>query len=247
MFTAIFSRAFDLLGRHFVVIFGTAFFILGVPSMLGAVFLSDLAAEVDNNLYESLFSNFGPVAGYALVGLALYMINYSIITEIAVTGLARSEFRLSDALGRSLINIVPLLIVTALCMLMNICGFLLLIIPGIILMQATSVACTAYVAEGGIGIIGAIKRSFALTRDNRWALLGLFICVGVLQGVLTGIAEAPLEYVGQELAQPVFLAVSGLINAMGDVFTLVFSVAAYVCLREAKEGKPAESAADVFA
>ncbi|ADU14908.1 YciC family protein [Asticcacaulis excentricus] len=246
MFSAIFNRGFDLLGRHFVLIFGTAFFIMGLPSVLGAVFLYDLTGYTNDKLFESLFTHGWPTVAYAVLCVALYLINYSVITEIAVTGLARSEFRLSDALGRSLMNIVPLLILFVLCGLLVGLGFILLVVPGIILMLALSVSCTAYIAEGKTGITDAMSRSFDLTRGHRWALLGVFICVGLLETVIGTIAEAPMLFVGQDLPQPLVIGASTLINTLSDAFSLVFSVAAYACLRQAKEGHPTNSAADVF-
>lgn len=246
MFSAIFNRGFDLLGRHFVLIFGTAFFIMGLPSVLGAIFLYTTTGNADSRLFESLFTHGWPAVAYAVLCAALYLINYSVITEIAVTGLARSEFRLADALGRSLMNIIPLLILFCLCGLLVGLGFMLLVIPGIILMLALSVTCTAYIAEGKTGITDAMQRSFELTRGHRWALLGVFICVGLLEMVIGAIAEAPMLLVGQDLPQPLLIGASTLINTLSDAFSLVFSVAAYVCLRQAKEGQPTDSAADVF-
>lgn len=246
MFSAIFNRGFDLLGRHFVLIFGTAFFIMGLPSVLGAVFLYNTTGNADGRLFEALFTNGWLTIAYTVACVALYLINYSVITEIAVTGLARSEFRLGDALGRSLMNIIPLLILFVLCGLMVLCGFIVLIIPGIIIGLGLSVACTAYIAEGNIDIFAAMSRSFDLTRGHRWALLGVFICVGLLEMVISAIAEAPMLLVGQDLPQPLIIGASTLINTLSDAFSLVFSVAAYVCLRQAKEGQPTDSAADVF-
>lgn len=246
MFSAIFNRGFDLLGRHFVLIFGTAFFIMGLPSVLGAVFLYNATGNAEGRLFESLFTHGWLTAAYAVLCVALYLINYSVITEIAVTGLARSKFRLGAALSRSLLNIVPLLILFILCGLMILAGFILLIVPGIIIGLGLSVACTAYIAEGKIDILAAISRSFDLTRGHRWTLLAVFICVALLEFVIEAIAEAPMLFVGQGLPQPLIIGVSTLINTLSDAFSLVFSVAAYVCLRQAQEGQPTDSAADIF-
>lgn len=246
MFSAIFNRGFDLLGRHFVLIFGTAFFIMGLPSVLGAIFLYNTTGNAEGRLFESLFTHGWLTAAYTVACVALYLINYSVITEIAVTGIARSEFRLGEALSRSLLNIIPLLILFFLCGLMVLVGFILLIIPGIILMLAQSVACTAYIAEGKTGILAAISRSYDLTRGHRWTLLAIFLCVGLLEFVIEAIAEAPMQLVGQGLPQPLIIAASTLINTMSDAFSLVFGVAAYVCLRQAQEGQPTNSVADIF-
>ncbi|BEV11815.1 glycerophosphoryl diester phosphodiesterase membrane domain-containing protein [Asticcacaulis sp. DW145] len=246
MFSAIFNRSFELLGRHFVLVFGTAFFIMGLPSVLGALYLYNLTGQTTDSLFESLFTQGWPTALYAVLSVALYLINYSVITEIAVTGIARTQWRLGEALRRSLVNIVPLMILFVLCGLMIGLGFLLLIVPGIILMLALSVACTAYIAEGKTGIFEAIQRSFDLTRGHRWSLLGVYLCLGLLQWVVGAIAEAPLIFVGEGLPQPLLIGASTLISTMSDAFSLVFSVAAYVCLRQAREGQPADSAADVF-
>ncbi|MFT3996192.1 MAG: hypothetical protein QM667_02205 [Asticcacaulis sp.] len=238
----VFNRAFDTLGRQFILLFGTAFVIMGLPSIISYVVVPQFHDDLGRAFAETPLLVLACGLGYIL----LYSLNLSVLTEIAISGIARREFRLAAALGRGLINMVPLVIIGLLSGFAIGLGLLMLIVPGIILSMALCVTSTAYVAEGGTGLFASFSRSFHLTENHRWALLGLFIILLVAQILLSLIAEAPMALVGQGMARPVIGGVTSLIGVVSDVVTIVFNTAIYAALRDAKEGRPAEATADVF-
>ncbi|HEY0280184.1 MAG TPA: hypothetical protein VGC32_18115 [Solirubrobacterales bacterium] len=61
-------------------------------------------------------------------------------------------------------------------------GGLAFAIPGLILAAIWPVVAQAAALEDG-GPIDALRRSFVLTRGNRWHALGLIICAGIVAGV----------------------------------------------------------------
>lgn len=73
-------------------------------------------------------------------------------------------------------------------------GFVLLIVPGLILLTFWSVGAPAIVVEG-IGPIDAFGRSWRLVRGNAWAVFGvllvvLLIVIGI--GIVLGILATPI-------------------------------------------------------
>ena len=127
---------------------------------------------------------------------------------------------------------------------------LLLIVPGVILALAWSMAVPVAVEER-LGVVRSFGRSLVLTRHYRWAILLSVLTIGAL-GVLAlavwlivfaGIAllipaaAAPLS---ELLVQPVSLAGLTLISALG-------SASIYYELKLIKEGPGPVEAADVFA
>jgi hypothetical protein len=82
-------------------------------------------------------------------------------------------------------------------------GFILLIIPGLILMVIWSVVAPVIVIERP-GVFAAFGRSRELVRGNGWAVFAVivivFLAVAVISGV-AGIASAGLGSVGRALVQ----------------------------------------------
>lgn len=86
---------------------------------------------------------------------------------------------------------------SALSMLLTLVGFILLIVPGIIISLALSFTLYLVIARD-LGPIEAMKESARLTRGHRWALLGLFLMIG-----LVNIVGAILLLVGLFVTIPV--------------------------------------------
>ncbi|ESQ79099.1 hypothetical protein [Asticcacaulis sp. YBE204] len=246
----VFSRAFDLMGRHFALIFGMAIVTVGIPTFAFSAYLVEILgqAPLDTDGFGFTLptgSSAGLVLG--LVSIILSLINYSMLTELAVTGLVGRKFELGAAIGRAFANILPLIVIGIIYFLAVAVGMILLIIPGIIIMVAMSPCFAIYIAERGIGITGAVSKSWALTENHRWALFFISLLVGIATGILSNIVQAPFLFMSASLSPTLFLGLTTLVGVAVNAITLVFSVTCYVLLRESKEGKTPESAADVFA
>jgi len=166
------------------------------------------------------------------------------------------KVELGRILGRGLAHALPLLGVSILVGLTVIGGMVLLIVPGIIWALGTCVAVPAYVGQPGLGIGGAVQRSFELTRNNRWMLLVIFIVALVVESAISGTCTAVMGRFGTvpfivpqigSLTPDLFVALfqiilSSLLSLVGHVFI----VAIYVCLRESKEKASPSQTAAVF-
>jgi hypothetical protein len=129
-------------------------------------------------------------------------------------------------------------------------GTLLLVVPGIVVMVATSVAVPAAVVERR-GAVAAFRRSLELTRGSRWPLFAAGLALVVVVVLLSSLAQVAAGLlVGLvapgERAVAVALVLSQLANALFSAIPTVGIAVAYHDLRVAKEGVDAEALARVF-
>jgi ABC-type multidrug transport system fused ATPase/permease subunit len=82
-------------------------------------------------------------------------------------------------------------------------GFVLIIIPGLVLLTIWSVVVPVEVLEHR-GILGSFERSRELVRGNGWNVFGVIVIVWVVSvaiSFLVGLLAAPLGHVGRDLVQ----------------------------------------------
>ena len=145
-------------------------------------------------------------------------------------------------------------VLVALTVVMYVCaalGFVLLIIPGIVLMAAWSLAMPAVIFEGkGFEALGY---SAQLTKEYRWPIIGgmvlLFVAMAVVSLVIQyglGIGIAAANQLDALLGQPIWIvAINAVIGAAFMTVMSLFTVLLYTRLKDIKEGGAA-GAEDVF-
>jgi len=127
-------------------------------------------------------------------------------------------------------------------------GLLLLLAPGVMLACTWAAAIPAAVVERP-GVLGALRRSAALTRGRRWQVLGGFLAILGLLWVIT----LAVQVASVALALPLgggplaALLASQLANAVLAGLPAVAMAVAYHDLRLEKEGVDAEEIVRVFA
>jgi len=97
----------------------------------------------------------------------------------------------------------PLLAITILFAVGVIVGFVLIIVPGLVLLTFWSVVVPVEVIEQR-GVIGSFTRSRELVRGNGWNVFGVIVIVYVAVlavSLLAGIVSAPLGHVGRDIVQ----------------------------------------------
>jgi hypothetical protein len=163
----------------------------------------------------------------------------------------QSDWRQSLAFARD--RLASLLWLSIIAGVLLLIGYAALIIPGLFLTVAWSVAVPVLMFEG-VGGFRALSRSYALVKGRWWATFGayvvaiiLIIVASFLVGLLFGAIESGLHVNSVGLT----LVLDGLGSIIGDLITYPFlaAVAAviYIDLRVRKEALDLELLADSFA
>ena len=145
---------------------------------------------------------------------------------------------LASALARSPSSIVATLL-SWLCLTL---GLTALVVPGLIVASLFAVAIPAGVVEG-LGPLASLARSAALTRGDRWRVLGFLLVVDLGLG-LANLFLVRLVYAVSTpgLSALFFFLLALLVGALGQIALGVL----YVHLRAAREGVDVEWIASVF-
>jgi hypothetical protein len=228
----IFGRAWDIFSANLLPFFIIAA-VISLPNSLLLVG-TDPAAPPGPGFGWRVFAG-------VLFGLVLNMIAQAMILYIAFQYLRGQPASMGDAVQKGLARFLPILGVIILYSLGAGVGFLLLIIPGIILMIRWSVALPACVVEG-LGPVASLGRSANLTKGYRWKIFGIFLLMwlaSILVGSLIGLLSDPFGLTATFIANFVW-------NAVWAAYYNSVLVMTYHDLRVAKEGIDTDQIAAVF-
>lgn len=183
------------------------------------------------------------------IGLLLNMFLTSTLTFGVVMELRGDRASIGRSITVGLTRFLPALGVTVLAIILAMLGLVLIIVPGIIIYCMLYVAVPASVIERP-GIIGALKRSAALTKGDRAQIFGMLLVffftlfmVGLVSGVVTGV-RTPDEVTWASLRHQVILNAG--IEAVTSTFMAVLAAVTYAQLRASKEGTTADELARIF-
>jgi hypothetical protein len=249
----IFSRAFGTIGSNPVATLGIAFLLGALPSLLLTYVAQTFQAESVAIL--------GP-AGVIAVGIfsVVMAITLSMVTQGALVRatVAFSEGRKASFGESAMAGLgvaLPLFLLGLGSALGIAVGFLLLIVPGVILYVMWSVAAPALVEEG-LGPTEAFGRSNYLTDGARWKVFALTLVVLVFYWMFSALVVAlgAFWYGGlTQLTQaanggfPIgYLVVNGIAGTITSAVWGVIQTSLYVELRDWKDGPQTESLADIF-
>jgi len=232
---SVFSRTWAVLFKRPFLFFGIGVVLYAILILIPIYGLPLINTDVEANTPL----NFGFLS-------ILFFFVASLIVNIAVIystfGVIKNEnFSLSKILARSLSRIGWLLILTILICLCVSLGFLLLIVPGIILSIMFSLSSPACIIER-LGPISSMQRSASLTKGNRLIIFGIGLLIAI---VSIAIAFATL-YISTSITNPIISIIitdlpSLLIGFFGEVMIAVI----YCELRSIKEGVPVESLTEI--
>lgn len=166
-----------------------------------------------------------------LVGIAAQLLVVTPLVTAMTVHLVRTAAEEQRAPARDAIavglDLFPTLLLTvALFGLGVIGGFMLLIVPGVILMVRWLVISQVVVVEGRGGT-EALRRSFDLTRGRFWPSLLVLFVLSLLAGLAAAVVQAPLEYAAEQADT---MALSLLGQVLGSVLTLPLVAVAYTLL-----------------
>lgn len=245
----VFSRTFSVLADNSVVMFGIALIFGGLPSVVFNWFNMSWRGGAITH-YQQL-----GVVGLAIIGAIVSIVLQSLVqgalvrATIAHTHGHKASF--GECIQTGLGAILPLI---GLAILMGLgvgLGFILLIVPGVMLYCMWAIAAPALVHEK-TGVFGAFSRSRALTKGARWKVFAVEAIIVIVYWIFTGIAFGLAGFSGLSQLEQGHLPISFLIFSlfMSTIVMTVWSTAQtslYVELLTWKEGPSGTALADVFA
>lgn len=245
------AGTFSTWWRH-VLVFSLLTVIAYLPMLLLAVFggapIAGITAPNPNPFHPAATAPPAIPQGFWPANLAmmlLFLVEVGAITHGVIHHLAGRRVSLGAMIAAGLRRGLPLLVVGALCYVIVALGTVLLVIPGVYFATALAVAIPASVVERP-GLLGAIKRSFALTKGKRLSILAVFL---VLAAVAVGVSAFGGFLLPQLTAS--FSPMLGVV--LGLVVNIVFGTLLWVApgvlyhdLRVAKEGVATAELAAVF-
>jgi len=251
----IFERAFRTIRHNPLVTLGLALLFGAIPGVL----VTYVVTMARNDALSGNVADFGP-AFFALsllsflLGLAISAFVQGVLTRATV---AESEGRrapFGECARAALRMAIPLIGLSILLAIGVGIGFMLLIVPGVMLYMAWAVAAPTLVEERE-GIFAAFARSAELTKGARWKVFGIILILMVAHYLLSavlgvvGIASMDSFDDGAFAAGlPISFMIANLVmGLLINVFWGTVQASLYVELREWKDGPATERLEEVFA
>ncbi|WOB79436.1 hypothetical protein [Brevundimonas nasdae] len=237
------QRTFGAIKQNAAVFFGAAALLVGAPSILSAFGQSAMLNE-----------DFGPGVLMMMVGVVLNFVGLyllqGMVVKAAVNGFNGKTTAFGDAFNVGVQNFLPLLGLAIVASMGMMLGFLLLIVPGIILSVMWSVGAPSVVVEKR-GVFASLQRSRELTKGYRWQVFGLLVIYVILSWIIgAAIGGLSLATGGTLTGGTPNLAVNlitePVVNILSGVVASAGVAALYHELRSAKEGVGSEELASIF-
>ncbi|WP_143748347.1 hypothetical protein [Mesorhizobium carmichaelinearum] len=182
---------------------------------------------------------------FVIAGLLFYVgviaILQTALIRAAIVDMQGEKPSPGDCLAVAIAMFFPVLLTSLVVTLAIVLGLVLLIVPGILLLLRWSVAMPVLIQERR-NILDSMARSRDLTKESRWALLGLWLILilgGTLVGVVAPRLVVPLNFTFG-------LIVEAVVKAAVTVLSSVAAAVSYVELRQLKEGTSVEQLAEIF-
>lgn len=244
------QQTFAVLGRNFVTFFVLALLLAGLPSAGISYLMVSNVSGLETGQFSFDPALFGFFAASVLIAVATSAILQGAVIYGTVQDMNGARPNIGEALATGLRAFLPLLGVSILLSLALIFGFVLLIVPGLIMLCVWSVAVPALVAER-TGVFGAFSRSAELTRGHRWRIFALLVVVFVIALVVSLVIGAILGVVASPdpvaaASNPVVLVGDLLIDTVVAVISATGAAVLYVELRRLREGAGPQWLADIF-
>ena len=231
----IFTRSWSIYAANFLM-FTLVAIVAGLPNQLGGDFESSVGVARSIIVF--------------IVSMILYFVGQAVILYGAFQAMRGRKVMIGDAIGRAFSRFFSLLGISVLVGFGVAIGFMLLIVPGIILALRWAVAVPACVVENK-GPLESMRRSAELTKGHRWKIFGIWVLIAIvaivvliIAGTLAGLGVVAAP---QGLGRVVIAAVISLIlTAIVTAYSYVLNTMIYHDLRTVKEGVGTEEIAAVF-
>ena len=249
----VFQRAFSAVSLNPVVILGLALVVGAVPSLIITYFFVQSGLTANNPLQPGFSMNrmLGAVFISSVINLVIAALVQGAQTRATVSAAEGHRASFGESLSAGLRVLLPLIGLSILWAIGVGIGFILLVVPGIILLLMWAVAVPSLVIERN-GIMGAFSRSADLTKGARWKIFGLFLVLLVsywLVSLVIGVAGLRAYGPGATASG---LTIANIIGSaiLGTIFNTIWGTiqpSLYVELRQWKEGTGVENLEEIFA
>jgi len=252
--SAVIARGFGVMMGNPLPIFGIAFLIGELPQLLLTYFSPSMTTARIDAVNGNPF-DIRPFLAIFLVSLFLYLFLLALTQGALVrVTLAYAQGRrasLGESLAAGVAKALPLIGLLVLMIIAIALGFVLFVVPAILLYVRWAVASPALVAEN-LGVFAAFGRSAYLTKGVRWQIFLLqllsFIAILVVQSIVTGTLGITFgTRPGQSAPTIAELVTTGAIGTFTTAAWASLQTSLYIGLRDWKEGPESETLADVFA
>ena len=249
----VFQRAFAAISLNPFVILSLAFVIGALPGLLMTYFMYEIGLTNPAVLRSGSISSWGIAAAGFVSSILTFVISSLVqgaLTRATVSANEGERVSFGESLAAALRVLLPLIGLSILWALGIGFGFILLVVPGIILLMMWSVATPALVVERQ-GVFAAFGRSAELTKGAKWKIFGLCLLLLVIYWLLSLIVG--LVGLGTfRGSSPEGLTATNIVGSIivGTIFNMLWGTiqpSLYVELRQWKEGDSADSLAEVFA
>jgi hypothetical protein len=228
------ARTATILLQHFVI-----FFLVGVVAATPTVLLTQRTVIAGGAPSSNVFLMTG--IGI-LLATVLGTLSQAVMLHAAFQALRHRPVSLGDSLKVGLARFIPVLLLAIVLSFLVGIGFVLLIVPGFILLTMWFVGTPACVVER-TGPWTSLKRSAALTKGHRWKIFGLIILLAMVNLIVSPLLQLELRQIGSGILS---ILVTLFWAALYGAYHSIAVVMAYHDLRVAKEGVDIEQIASVF-
>jgi hypothetical protein len=215
--------------------------------VLSRSFFTFCAVTAVASLPNLLLLNSNQSRGMAIAGTLLADVMRRLSQAMVIYGafqqLRGQPVSLAESLQVGLRRIIPVIGLAIAASVLTALGFVLLIVPGVIVATMLFVATPVCVVER-LGPFTSMDRSAQLTKGHRWKIFGLLLLVFVPEIIVSATFETVVEIAGTGgvLAATGQLVWDTIWGAVGAVLV----IATYHDLRVAKEGVDTAQIAAVF-
>ena len=248
----VFQRAFSAISLNPVVILSLAFVVGALPAVIMTYVFYELGLSGPATLRSGGISSSGYLGAIYLSSVVTLVISALVqgaLTRATVSANEGVRATFGQSLAASLRVVLPLIGLSLLWAFGVGIGFILLVVPGVILLMMWAVAVPALVVERH-GVIDAFSRSAELTKGARWKILGLCLVLIVIYWLLAIV----VGIIGLGMFNPALngFAITNVIGSIivGTIFNTIWGTvqpSLYVELRQWKEGGSIENLEEVFA
>ena len=177
-----------------------------------------------------------------LLAVVLSLLSQAILVYASFQDMRGKQVDIGESINVALVRLLPIVGLALLAGFCTMIGFMLLVVPGFILLTMWFVAIPVCIVERA-GPWDSMMRSGQLTKGHRWKIFGIIFLLYLISGVVGYILTS---VIGSIAGSMVSLIIQIIWNGIWGAFFAVFVVVTYYELRSSKEGVDIEQIASVF-